>query len=363
MQRMKVLVIVDNLQKGGVYQVVRNFYNILDDVSMDFATYATPIEDFEKEIVARGNKCFIIKRASKILPTQYIKQIKNIILDHGPYDAIHIHTGFFIWLSAIAGRKCHVNSIVGHGHGSQWAVSNPIVRTVERIGRLMNRKYCTKMFACSDASGKYNFGYGYTFLPNIIDIRPEIFECDNEYLLNEYKTEHNLVIGYLGMFSEVKNTHFLVDLAKYICDNKYNSIIVAAGTGPTFDAIKKECQDSNMGIIKLLGYRSDSYELLKTFDVLIVPSVSEGMSLSILESQIMGTPVVCSSGVPVTNDLKIGLYKQMKNYSVEEWYLSCIEMKEKKLKMTYELCVQALEKIHYDKNSVKRELIRAYQGK
>lgn len=168
---MKILVVVDNLEIGGVANVVNNFSELCqNEVVFDYITYIVPSANCRKRLEYRGSKIFSIKRVTKTLPHMYINSIKKIILENGEYDAIHLHTAYFIWLGALAAYHMGIKNIVGHAHGSQWIKSNFFIRLVEKIGRLMNRKYCTKMFACSNSSGEYTFGKDYEFLPNIISI-------------------------------------------------------------------------------------------------------------------------------------------------------------------------------------------------
>ncbi len=116
----------------------------------------------------------------------------------------------------------------------------------------------------------------------------------------------------------------------------------------------------NLNNVFLLGYRKDSKELLKLFDVLIVPSLSEGMSLSILESQILGTPVIVSQGVPKTNNLHSGLYFQTESYNYNEWYNNIIEASKVKTNYTIQEIDTILKMINYDNKYIRKKLYNSY---
>lgn len=361
---MKVLVIIDNLEKGGIANVVNNFSELFnDEIIFDYITYIEPSIEYKEKLKSKGSNYFLIKRVTKTLPNMYIKSIKKIIIENGGYDAIHIHTAYFIWLGALAAKHAGICNIVGHAHGSEGLTTNFITKLVEKTGRKMNKKYCTKMFACSEKSGVYTFGRGFEFLPNVIVMNNSDFVFnDLEKILNIKKSE--LIIGYLGMFTRVKNSNFLLNIAKYLINNKINNYkIIAAGEGVDFCDIVDEAKKSNLKNIEFLGYRKDVFDLLNIFDVLIVPSLSEGMSLSILEAQLIGTPVLASKGVPLTNDLNCGLFYTIDNYLERDWIekINCI--KEEKVSHSYDDIERILSKIGYDYQTIKSKLISAYSVK
>ena len=49
------------------------------------------------------------------------------------------------------------------------------------------------------------------------------------------------------------------------------------------------------GRVKFIGFRRDLPEVLKTFDVFVLPSRNEGSALAAVEAQFAGVPVVVSS--------------------------------------------------------------------
>jgi glycosyltransferase involved in cell wall biosynthesis len=70
---------------------------------------------------------------------------------------------------------------------------------------------------------------------------------------------------------------------------------VIAGRGKLLDRLKEEV--SGMGLeknIDFLGYREDIPQLLQAMDIFILPSLSEGTPLSILEAMASLKPVVAT---------------------------------------------------------------------
>ena len=80
-----------------------------------------------------------------------------------------------------------------------------------------------------------------------------------------------------------------------------NFVLLVAGEGEQFDPLEKEAFD--LGIadnVKFLGFRDDVPSLLQAMDVFALPSLSEGLPLSILEALALQKPVVATNvgGIP-----------------------------------------------------------------
>ena len=59
--------------------------------------------------------------------------------------------------------------------------------------------------------------------------------------------------------------------------------------------------------VQFWGKRNDVYELLCLFDVMVMPSLSEGLGVAALEAQAAGLPCVLSDTIPVEVDIGAGL--------------------------------------------------------
>ena len=70
---------------------------------------------------------------------------------------------------------------------------------------------------------------------------------------------------------------------------------VVAGTGELHDYLIRLAE--NLGIrekVHLLGYRRDIYDLYKAADVYLLPSLREGLNVSLMEAMASGLPVICA---------------------------------------------------------------------
>lgn len=374
---MRVLVVVDNLEFGGVAKVARNFsescYKVLD-VKFDYICYTIPSKETISELNSKGCSFNVVPRVSSVSFKKYIEKIREVIRSSN-YKAIHIHTSYFIWLAAYAAKKEGLKVRIGHAHGSIGPYSTLIKKQkiskiiqskiIETIGRFMNKKYCTHMLACAYESGKYTFGDGFEFLPNIINYS-NIEKIDSKKI-NAYYDEFgiskdSIVLGYLGVVGLLKNTKYLISLMKLLTREKDEYVLVIAGDGPDFELIDRMIESEGLtNKVIMAGYRRDNHELLQFFDILLMPSFTEGMSLSILEAQICGTPVVASKGVPSTNDIGLKLFNKTKSFDIREWadliYKTTIN-KERKIQQN----IIFLEESKYGEMNITNRLLEIYSN-
>ncbi len=99
------------------------------------------------------------------------------------------------------------------------------------------------------------------------------------------------VIGSVGRLAAVKNYKLLVRAIAAIPGVD----LVLIGDGPQRGQIEAEAAAAGIcERVRLLGHREDVAELLPGLDVFVLPSLSEGMSNTLLEAMACGLPVVAS---------------------------------------------------------------------
>jgi glycosyltransferase involved in cell wall biosynthesis len=96
----------------------------------------------------------------------------------------------------------------------------------------------------------------------------------------------------LSTYEERKGHEFLFSVMR--CLPEYD--LVVCGEGSPSETKRIEWLAEGISNIKLLGYRKDSAELIKSADLLIAPSKeSESFGLTLIEAMALGTPVIATS--------------------------------------------------------------------
>ncbi|MCS6305653.1 MAG: glycosyltransferase family 4 protein [Nitrospira sp.] len=105
----------------------------------------------------------------------------------------------------------------------------------------------------------------------------------------------DIVLGSVGSLYPVKGHTFLLDAMQAVLERFPNTVLIIAGRGELEVPLKDQAK--SLGIeqnIRLLGMRQDIPRLLALMDVFVLPSLSEGLSMALLEAMAAGKPVVAT---------------------------------------------------------------------
>jgi glycosyltransferase involved in cell wall biosynthesis len=129
-------------------------------------------------------------------------------------------------------------------------------------------------------------------IPSVVDGR-NFYDLAKEDAKEKFNFQGKIV-GCIGNFSFYKGHTFLIEAFAHL-SKKYNDIslvIVGQNTKELNECIKKYNITDK---VKLMGFREDAIGILKSFDVLVVPSLMESFPNVILEAMMMKVPVVGTS--------------------------------------------------------------------
>ena len=120
----------------------------------------------------------------------------------------------------------------------------------------------------------------------------------------EYGLKDCRVIGHVGGFNRQKNHTFLLDIFSEAVKADPNARLVLIGDGYLRPQIEEKIKRLHLEEkILLLGLRSDVNELIQGMDVMVMPSLYEGLPLVAVEWQAAGLPVLLSD--TITQEAKI----------------------------------------------------------
>ena len=109
------------------------------------------------------------------------------------------------------------------------------------------------------------------------------------------------VIGTLGRLSPEKGHGDFVEAAAIVISKGYKAHFVIVGDGPEAGKIDGMISEKGLGhSVIMTGYLRDPRRVLQDFDLMVLPSYSEGLPNVVLESLMMEVPVISTAvgGVP-----------------------------------------------------------------
>jgi glycosyltransferase involved in cell wall biosynthesis len=111
--------------------------------------------------------------------------------------------------------------------------------------------------------------------------------------------EHRHVIGCIGSITANKNQKLLLHALARSGNDRVSAVFVGEGAEQLAETIHVLKLASR---VRTLGYRPDASQWMPAFDLLVVPSLSEGQGLVVLEAFRAGVPVVASD-IPALRSL------------------------------------------------------------
>ena len=120
-------------------------------------------------------------------------------------------------------------------------------------------------------------------------------------LKKDYDLGNNIKIIHIGSFKEAKNHVELIESFKIIHDNEPNTVLKLIGSGSLENLVRDTVDKLGLrDCVEFLGLKSNVYPYLNEADIFLLPSLWEGMPISIIEAMGTGLPIVASNvgGIP-----------------------------------------------------------------
>jgi len=139
---------------------------------------------------------------------------------------------------------------------------------------------------------------------NFLDFAPFERACDQRASL---VPNAGAVVGFLGVFRPEKGIEYFLEMAKIIASTRADArFLLVGGESAVADIgwlATMQRLAGELGIADrcvFTGTRSDVADMLKSMDVLVVPSLNEGFGRVIVEANAVGVPVVGAdaAGIP-----------------------------------------------------------------
>ncbi len=309
-EKVRVLQYVKVLERGGLESFVLNYAKAVQEygIEFDYLVLREQIEPYEDEIRGMGGKKIVVNINQKNLLMKEVTTFFNLYryFKNCGYKIVHFESitpsiqGNVALLAAkIAGVRVRI--VHSHIAPRGWEDYKGFKRLKYIITKRMNSQLGTDFFACSDIAAKYAFtenvlnGGHYVKIRNSIDIERYGFNSEyrNLYRL-KLKVEDKCVIGNVARFVKQKNHGFIIDVLEELLRYKKDYILLLIGEKSdsepdVFRKIKEDVKKRKLEkFVIFLGGISDVYKYLNVMDIFLLPSLFEGLPVSLIEAQASG---------------------------------------------------------------------------
>ena len=297
----KVGIVVNALIFGGVEKVIENYFSDFDKVKYEITIIAqdNSIDEHKEYFKSLGFNIEIIPHKRKKLFKNFLEMKK--ILKKYKFDIVHSNMSYMNFYVLKFAKKYGTKVRINHYHNvfNFTGMKNKIVRICNKLCE----KYATQNFFCSKAVENY-FGETYKdtyIIKNAFTL--ENYEYNSEYrrkIRSEYEiNDDEIILGQVGRLTGQKNQMFSLQLlAKLV---KYNRKIkfMFVGSGEDKSMLLEKANELNLKEnIIWVDAKTNIIPYYSAFDVVILPSVHEGLGIVALEGALSGSPTLISTAFP-----------------------------------------------------------------
>ena len=311
----RVLQEVATMDAGGVERLLYDYYHNLGngEIAFDFVIFDREKEGiFEKPLKEKGCRFYCVPRI-KGLGLGYMRALWKI-LKAGQYQLVHAHRGsrsFFVLLLAWAAG---VPVRIVHSHIAFEPDRNIIKHLKTVVFKRLCRIFATDLFACGDDAARFMWGTAAADkvrkMTNAIDTKRfhQALAARGE-LRSSLGIGDELVLGTVARIDVQKNPMYLLKIAQAVQQSGKKAVLLVVGTGPMEQEVKQRAHEMGLdGFVRFLGVREDIPELLAAMDLFLLPSLFEGLPVTLIETQASGLPALVSDRVTREMD-KVGLIR------------------------------------------------------
>lgn len=370
----RILQVVYPMRQGGTEIALMTWFRLIDRTRFhcDFLV-AGELGDapYYDEIQAHHSKIYSIPRAAQL--KSHIAAYRRIMREHGPYDIVHCHAteNSLVELGValtgrIPGRIAHVHTDFRNMRIPRWW-HDWIVKATRPAIKLV----ASHILGCSERALRSVVGRSmgrssrFRVLYNGIDAQPfrKPTLPHNEIRRRLAVSPQSRIVVHVGRFVYAKNHTFLVEVARHLLALTQEVVFAFAGDGELRHDIERQAAAEGIARhVRFLGSIDWVPALLRTADLLLLPSRYEGLPLTVIEAQAAGTPAIISDFVTPEVTICPELVTCLPlSTGAAEWAQKCLELLNRPPALSREESLARFECSPFDSRNSARRLSEFYE--
>ena len=313
---------------GGEQNKTLNEMRFMREMGHEVMLFCNPNSQIES--IAKGDGFKVIsqemnkKNFHKSVPAlcEAINSNKiDVVITHGSTDS---------WVGAIAGLKYRTKGI------KFYKERHNLFPIKGLVSKFMHKKLFDKILYISGSVKEYLLSIGVSedrlfFMPSTVDV--ETIDNTKSTFRDEFNiSKDELVIGTFTSLYRKKGVYDFANAAKEILKTANATIVFSGNISDNTKAEITSIFDKNDKIV-FTGFRNDAANVIKSFDIYVFASHSEGLGTVLLEAMSSKVPVVVYNNAPMNvliKDKERGLCaRNLDEISLKECILELINNPEK----------------------------------
>lgn len=319
----RVLQVYPQMNNAGTERVIFNLYENIDTTQVQFDFLVERSGELDEKIHSMGGKIYYLYAERK---KEYYSALVLFFTEHPEYKIVHTHTHARMGIVLKAARECGLPCRIAHSHNARNDLPK-IFSVIKGIRSISIEKNATHFFACSSNAAEWLFPHKVKeckVIYNGIILEDYLFKIDNRQKVRASLRIPSgaFVMIHVGRFAEQKNHKYLVKiLESYSKIDQSEWKIFLVGEGPLEEDVKTQVKKAGLtDHVLFLGGRTDVNKLYSAADMLVFPSLHEGLGIVVIEAQASGLPCIVSEAVPPEADMEVGLLNILSlQESFEKW--------------------------------------------
>lgn len=291
-----LMIMTGGLIKDGISITQLEYMKHMPKEDLMFDILAVHNNDTSMIEAFKENGCNVITTPSRVNHIFQYTLFVYKLMRSKRYEAIHIHGSSAMMGIELFIAKC-LRVPVRIAHSRNTYTKHPRMDALFRI--LFDRSYNIAL-ACGQDAGYFLFRRkDYTVFYNAKDFKRFAYNGESRTITRtKYNLNGKVVLGFVGTLNEQKNPLFLVDLFADVLHNNSNYILMIIGDGTLREKVLKYAEAKKcISNILFIGRSNEVEILIQGCDLMLLPSLYEGLPNVVLEWQIAGIPALVSDKV------------------------------------------------------------------
>lgn len=301
--KIKIAHVAGGLTTGGVEAVIYNYFSFMDrdDYELYYISYDRPNEEVKRRFEEAGFHVYeVYKKKEHFFKS--CMQVVNILRENR-IQIVHSHMTLMCFVTSFLAWMCGIRVRISHSHLAQH-IRGP-KRWIYGMFKILTRLTASHYIACGREAAVYLYGRKaweqgkILVMHNAIDTGRFQFCAGTRVQMREQLSlEGRFCVGHVGRFTDQKNHEFLIDIFVEIRKRRADAVLLLLGEGELEgrirDKVKRLALEEH---VIFAGSTPDIHRFYQAMDVFVMPSLYEGLAVSLVEVQCCGIPVVVADTV------------------------------------------------------------------